>query len=33
VAGAPEPAEWSLMIAGFGLARVALRARRRLSPA
>jgi hypothetical protein len=31
VANVPEPASWSLMIAGFGLAGAALRARRRLS--
>lgn len=30
VAGAPEPASWALMIAGFGLAGATLRARRRL---
>jgi hypothetical protein len=31
VATVPEPAEWALMIAGFGLTGAALRARRRLA--
>jgi hypothetical protein len=31
--GVPEPATWSLMIAGFGLAGASLRARRRLAMA
>jgi hypothetical protein len=31
--GAPEPAEWALMLAGFGLAGATLRARKRASAA
>lgn len=33
VSGVPEPANWAMLVAGFGLAGTALRHRRRVRPA